>query len=480
MHEALESPLPLQDTAAIFLTHVWEERLEIIRHLVDHSRQILLILGEEGSGKSTLRGHLAQIAPAAWRAVAIDAVPFDDAVTLLERLAAGLGLTLAPKANLEDRTQALQDHLEALQQTGVLPVALIDDAHQLPADALLLLLRFATLEHAAAALRVVLFCDPRITRLLESPQLLAYQRTILHTVEMPAYTEEETAAFLVWRYSRMGRDPGQLGLARVRAVHQAAQGLPGRIQALDAEPRPTADVQAPPDAIIRRHSRLLFLTGATLLLALLVVLAAFVWRESSPPEKAQPPMTVSEIPPVASITAVTAPASATTPNAPMAIGPRVTATEEHHDNEQTTVSPPPLSTAARQAAPIATAPTPPPPASAKGTTSKQKKTVVDSTSAPRDGNWLRQQPQDRYVIQLFGSHDQSAALKYAERPELAGHTAIYTTLHDQQLLYVVVYGLYASRAEAVSAIGRLPAEVVRLKPFPRSVGEVHQLMTVQQ
>jgi DamX protein len=479
MHEAPESsPPPQDDSAAIFLTHAWEERLEIIRHLIDHSRQILLILGEGGSGKTTLRNHLARIAPAAWRTVVIDAVPFDNAATLLERLAAGLGLTLTPKDNLDNHFQALQDHLQALHQTGALPVALIDDAHQLPADALLLLLRLATLEHAAAS-RVVLFCNPRVTRLLESPQLQAFQRTILHTVEMPAYTEEETAAFLVWRYTRTGRDPGQLIEAGVRAVYQASQGLPGRIQALDTGVDPIADVlPPPPDAVAYRHPYRLFHICAVVFLVLLAVMAVFIWRGHPLSEKPQPSAAVAEIP---SLAAVTAPVTATTSNAPVETSPAPVAAAP------TKESPTMADSKTHQGdKPMKISPTPGPDtkekATAKGTAPIPKSTASagDNTRMPKDGAWLRKQPQDRYVIQLFGSHDQSAALKYAQRSDLAGHTAIYTTLRDQQTLYVVVYGLYASRAEAVSASSRLPAEVARLKPFPRSVGEVQRLMTTPQ
>ncbi|HTT07577.1 MAG TPA: AAA family ATPase [Gammaproteobacteria bacterium] len=463
MHEAPASTPP-QDTAAIFLTHAWEERLEIIRHLIDHSRQILLILGDAGSGKSTLRGHLTRVAPAAWRVVTLDAAPFDDALTLVERLATGLGMTPGPKDQLEVRTRAMEEHLKGLHHTGALPVALIDDAHQLPADALLLLLRLAT-SGADAPLRVVLFCDPRVTRLLESPQLLAYQRAILHTVEMPAYTVEETAAFLVWWHTHTGRDPNLLVEARVRAVYQASQGLPGRILALDAG-RLTQEPQKNIRVITHGRSHRMYFVGAAVLL-LLVVLMVFIWRAPTPAEKSPEPV-APEAPPSNAITTAPVRPPASLESSPMQTPtvPEATTSEKISpiqanirtaDNRSTKISPPPAPAVALAAR-------------------LPKASAVDGNRVPKDDAWLRKQSPDRYVIQLFGSHDQGTARKYAERPDLAGHTAIYTTQHDQQPLHVVVYGLYDNRAEAVTAIDRLPADVVRQKPFPRSVGEVQRLM----
>ncbi|GEM_PF-1190825 len=470
---------PQEYNAARFLTRAWEERLEILRHLIDHSRQILLILGEQGSGKSTLRDCLAGGAVPGWRVMVIDATPFDNAAVLLERLATALGLNPAPKDRLEDRVQAMEEQLQALRHTGVSPVALIDEAHQLPADSLLLLLRLAASE--AAALRVVLFCDPRVTRLLESPQLQAFQRAITHTIEMPAYTLEETASFLAWRYACTGRDPNQLVEARVRAIHQASQGLPGRILALDADPAMT-DVPEKNRVAPRGRTHAAYFVAGVSVFLLLMALAVFVWRKPDAGEAA-PPSTAPETPPANA--AVTAPAQAT---GQTAVTPAANPTAT--TNSSATVAGPPALSATADT-PAKTPPhsataaetkmdkitahgeTPPPAAITAG---RATPPAADNTRAPHDEAWLRRQSTARYVIQLFGSHDRNAALKYAQRPDLSGHTAIYTNRRETPPLHVVVYGLYASREEAAGAVARLPADVAREKPFPRSVGEIQQLM----
>jgi len=93
-----------------------------------------------------------------------------------------------------------------------------------------------------------------------------------------------------------------------------------------------------------------------------------------------------------------------------------------------------------------------------------------------DNDWYRDQPRARAAIQMaaFGKLTDAEALveRFAGegRPREDWHT--YTQLIDGRTLYTVTFGNFASTERARHAIDDLPAELKKLKPYPRSVGAI--------
>jgi len=93
-----------------------------------------------------------------------------------------------------------------------------------------------------------------------------------------------------------------------------------------------------------------------------------------------------------------------------------------------------------------------------------------------DNQWFASQPRARAVIQLaaFGSEERAREFirEYAKEHGPVGEYRIFTQLVNERLLFTVTYGNYASTQRAEHDINQLPAKLIALDPYARSIGAV--------
>lgn len=83
--------------------------------------------------------------------------------------------------------------------------------------------------------------------------------------------------------------------------------------------------------------------------------------------------------------------------------------------------------------------------------------------------WVKRQKPQAYVVQLFGSRERTAGAQFIRDHGLADKaTTIEVTLKGEPW-FVVVTGLYTTRAAASSAIHAMPPPLAKQKPWPRTV-----------
>ena len=102
--------------------------------------------------------------------------------------------------------------------------------------------------------------------------------------------------------------------------------------------------------------------------------------------------------------------------------------------------------------------------------------VDDARVAVTDNQWFASQPRARAVIQLaaFGSEERAREFirEYAKEHGPVGEYRIFTQLVNERLLFTVTYGNYASTQRAEHDINQLPAKLIALDPYARSIGAV--------
>jgi DamX protein len=470
-------------------TPALSQRLDLIRHLVDFSRLVIFVVGEEGSGKTALADQLARQARDSWRLARVNADPLCNAEALLAALASAFNLRLEPAADFERRVSDLEQYLETTRQALLVPVVLVDDAHLLASDALLLLLRLASPDGAAGHLRVVLFCDPRITRMLANPQMQAFKQSVMHLVEVPPFTEDDTAAYLLQRHTGAGGSEDDLSDDLIHRLHVAADGLPGRLNALWARraagelPSMSADMEAATAPVQLRYA----VAGA----AVAVILALVLWAVRGGDEPPSAPVAETVDAPAAAIAPAPPPAPVAPPTVPAAPQPAPVATPVPLQGPAP-VEPAPVAARTEAPAPAAESkpvvkPVPetaPEVAAATRTAKTEGKAQVSKTGGKNAGairgeDWLNAQAKQSYVLQLFGSHERRTAERFIDQHRLRDQAAIYNTVRDGRTLHIVVIGTYASKGAAQSAAARLSPALRALKPWPRTVAEVQKAAAVR-
>lgn len=88
--------------------------------------------------------------------------------------------------------------------------------------------------------------------------------------------------------------------------------------------------------------------------------------------------------------------------------------------------------------------------------------------------WLLQQKQSSYTIQLVGFQDEQSIAKFVQRHSLSGVIAYYRTQLNGKSWYPVLYGVYSSRGRANAARSNLPESIIKTGPWVRTLGAVQK------
>lgn len=226
-----QAPFSMQQDDRFFYSNsALTERLELLKHYTQYGNLLLIITGERGIGKSSLKQHFINTAQEEWQICEIQSHTMMDASLLLKQVANGFGITEAPHEP-SVLFEVLSDQLEHIHQSSNVPILIIDDAHELPQDALQALLYLA--EHHSeqhTTLRIILFCEPEIEVMLEDPAIHSLKERVTHSMEIPALDEIQTAEYLRHRLAVAGLDGTSPFTPKlINKIFKASDGVPAKI-----------------------------------------------------------------------------------------------------------------------------------------------------------------------------------------------------------------------------------------------------------
>ncbi len=217
------APIPAYRDPAIL------QRLNLLRHLIQATDQLIVVHAPAGGGKSTALAQLREHADAAWRVVVLNGAEVADVApaALYARLAAGFAAAGAGPADAE----AVRTTVARLRGDALLPVILVDDAHRLAPAVLDALLGLAY-PTGPDTPRLVLFAEPDLLRTLEHADPPAGASGSLHAEALPPFDREQTEAFLMHRLLAAGlTGDAPLTPRLVKRIHRAAGGIPAAVLA---------------------------------------------------------------------------------------------------------------------------------------------------------------------------------------------------------------------------------------------------------
>ena len=116
--------------------------------------------------------------------------------------------------------------------------------------------------------------------------------------------------------------------------------------------------------------------------------------------------------------------------------------------------------------------TPTPVAAAQPEKPPQKSQTTADLS-PRE-QWLMSLDKNKYTLQMLGASEEAAVQKFLARHPSLKEIAYYRTTHRDQDWYVVVYGLFPSKESAKQELTRLPKALQASGPWARSVASVQE------
>jgi len=211
----------------LFRSPVHEAALRQAKNAL-HSRLHLLVTAPAGLGKSSFcRLLMAELNPRDFRPLYLVGQPVGLA-DLLRAVAELFGLE--SHARKGKAAQLLAEGLDKMAAAGPHPVLILDEAQQLPLEALEFL-RLVAESHERTRLSLVLVATETFTRLLARPALQPLAGRLALRLRIPPLTPEQAEAFVDHAFTTAGMD-NILAPSALACLHAAATGSPRRLGAL--------------------------------------------------------------------------------------------------------------------------------------------------------------------------------------------------------------------------------------------------------
>ena len=216
-----------------FESRVHEQALARLFHVIERMRGLALLVGEVGTGKTTLARRLLDALPEAEYEAALLVVLHADVTAgwLLRRVALSLGVESPAEEKLALLAQ-LYRRLVRIQEQGKKAVVLVDEAQMLSSRELLEELRgLLNLElPGRKLLSIVLFGQPELERNLRLDPALA-QRVAMRVVLGPL-DAASTEAYVRHRLGLAGAARAPFTAEAVSAIHRLSGGTPRIVNTL--------------------------------------------------------------------------------------------------------------------------------------------------------------------------------------------------------------------------------------------------------
>lgn len=219
--------------SAFFQDSLISQRLGMLQHFSRYSDLMLLVTGEFGAGKSTLKRHFSAQLDDDIRVSQVMASSTMEREAML--LALGKGFGMPPI--LDGDIMAFTKQLQSLLGSDEAGLFIIDDAHLLPTDTLLYVMELAEIRgRQGKLLRVLLFAEPSIEELLAEPALTRLGERISHSLDIPPMEAERCESYLQHRLASAGYDGDKLfNKSTIKRICRASRGNPKRINELATE-----------------------------------------------------------------------------------------------------------------------------------------------------------------------------------------------------------------------------------------------------
>ena len=521
-----------QDSKSYFETPAIRQRIDLVRHLVDFGRQIIVVSGPPGAGKSAMLAQICDESSVSCRLLQFIGGPALNQSTLLSKIAEQLEIPMpADKTRLPE---SIRRAIKTANDRGETIVLTIDDAHKLPSDTPSALSQLAHSVDESSELKIIVAADPSQTPIVEHLQQSASGQTLVHVVEVPRFNNQQLLALLKHRWNAAyATEDIPLDDAEIAQIYQQSNGVPGKaivlarqVQILSERPQ-----RSGPDPA-RRY--VIFGVG---LIGVFLLFAFFNAEKSSESLNSEIelelPSLKPEKPSALQLPSGQAPEPPLQTSAPVAksVEQRIDPTRNAPDRDVATPIPqvvpsasqPPVEPVIRETLapdkqidsgpddgakaserkPGESTPDEEPPkiqVTIRSDSNPSKPAVTPSAAKPveqqpetkvptapavaRDETivrnktprysiqWLKQQPSTGYVLQLFGGRNRAAAEKFILEKNIVSDSDLLVTEHAGGPWYVVVYKYYPDRIAAQRAIRQLPADLSSTKPWSRPISSL--------
>lgn len=503
----LRNPFGSNDSQVFFSSEERNQQLSMLEHLSRYSNLLSVVEGDSGSGKTRFLQEFIRLQNDTAIISHVKASMLMTAGQLLQAIYAGYADVLN-SSQMDTSFGPLLKFAHEAEEKGQKAIILIDNAHELNTDAVIMLMDMMSLATESQAVpHVALFTEYSLDRNLDSYQSSRYQQ-LSHELALEPFTLEQTRAYLLHRVRAIG---GGINLPfnerQVKKIYQLSGGMPGAIN--KAALAMMGDAKAA-ESLERKKKSWLKLPKsglsfgfpvvhmALMSVVMLGILVAVIFndeeeasvnntrlapigqnapRQASSETLARIEAMQRQIGQESPVSLPPIPAEALQPNqnqnnsvnsgsniatAPIRLEPVESSAPVAAEDNSPVVMTPILQTAGQN--------------QTNGEPEPERIPLEQTASAdPFDKTqaWLERNP-SRYTLQLLGTHNQDTVREFIRDQGSLNAFSYFKSQHNGRDWYVVVYGEYRNRSEAIAAVENLSQGLRQLNPWARSVRGIQQ------
>jgi len=217
------------DPNYLYMSPKHEEALARLVYGLKERCAIMLLTGEVGAGKTTLIRYLTGHLPASIQAATIsNSNLFAEA--LLRMILVEFGQPAAPEWDKSVLIKNLQLHLDALAAQNRRSLLIIDEAQNLPLDALEEIRMLSNFQaNTRSLLQILLVGQPELRTRMKDPRCLQIAQRVAINYHITALNLEETRAYIAYRLKRSGASPQLFTADAMEMVFRLSRGIPRSI-----------------------------------------------------------------------------------------------------------------------------------------------------------------------------------------------------------------------------------------------------------
>lgn len=215
------------DERYLYLTEPHQEAIAMVGHIVENREGAGLVVGEQGTGKTTIMRRIASLMRATdtFRVAVVETAEHSPTLfQLVKEILESFGVECAGR-DTQTRVDQLKAFLLETYRAERVAVLLIDEAQQVPARLLEALRGFLNFEdpRGGKLLQIVLFAMPQINRRL--PYAPSFRNRLVKT-ELAKMSRAEMEAMLFWRFEQAGGKLFPFEPAALDTLYELSAGNP--------------------------------------------------------------------------------------------------------------------------------------------------------------------------------------------------------------------------------------------------------------
>ena len=461
-----------------------EQSFAMLNNLVQSTEIIVLGIGEEGAGKTMLLTRYLTSSKAGWKTSRLRIHPVAEKIQ-------------------PDLFKEMDSYPAYVLNGSDDPIVIIDDAHRLDQQQMRFLLQNATSSKDSKNVkRFVLFGEPSLNEMLSDLADALHINIAISKIFLPPLTREETAGYLNYRLAVAGYvGKSVFPASAVKEIHRSSEGLPGRINAIATEwLKNKFDDSKKGFGIFRQimdqPSTLGWVAAGCALVAIVLVGLYYYLAVSAPQPNLkryqakiirkkiiQTGQLGQTLPAVSQTKTLIKETLGSQPDKP--VEEKTLQPAETLEEEAMALAAKPADLPAEVSSPEDKSKTEPATdkkginaVSAQASDSQDDRPGVENLYREK---WLLTQNSAYYTIQILGVRNEKRLQNFVEKNILSKEhdIAYYQTSYKGKDWYPLLYGVYATKTEASSAMKELPAKLQKASPWIRRMSSVHRAIQRQ-